>query len=61
MDENAFVTWLEHPRPWECEKELLGSLVLPLNLEHNRTCRFFETLTALRSEMRRQARALPIA
>jgi hypothetical protein len=35
MERNALVCWLEHPRPWEVEVELLKMLSLPLNIDRN--------------------------
>ena len=35
LDQNALVTWMEHPRPWELEDELLRTLSLPLNIDGN--------------------------
>ena len=33
MAANAFVAWVEHPRPWEIEGEVIAALRPPLNLE----------------------------
>ena len=35
MARNAYVCWVEHPEPWVVEAELVRSLSLPLNIEHN--------------------------
>jgi hypothetical protein len=60
MGRNAFVAWLEHPRPWEVEHEIIHSVSLPLNLQGNGQHPFASTLVRLREEARAGARALPI-
>ncbi len=60
MAENAFVTWIEHPEPWQLEAELIASVPLPLNLDQNAHHEFHGALTALRREAKQRARELPI-
>jgi hypothetical protein len=51
MDRNAFVCWVEHPRPWEVEPGIIAELRPPLNLRENRTHPFHVTLrSAARDE-----------
>ncbi|MCL5777213.1 hypothetical protein M1105_09460 [Limibaculum sp. FT325] len=59
--ENAFVTWLEHPHPWEPEKELIRKLSLPLNIQGNAAHPFYPVLKRLRAEAIATARETPIA
>jgi len=56
MEQNAFVCWVKHPRPWEVEKEIIKRLPPPLNIEGNAQHPFCGPLSALRSEMRKKAR-----
>ena len=35
MAANALVAVMEHPKPWVPEPEIIGTLDLPLNIEHN--------------------------
>jgi len=60
MEKNAFVSWVEHPEPWELELELLQSLSLPLNIRDNHHP-FSVELNKLRKEAKRLAREEPIA
>jgi hypothetical protein len=57
MAGNAFVCWVEHPRPWEIESQIITELHPPLNLAANRTHPFHTNLSALRREMRRKAQS----
>jgi hypothetical protein len=41
MAANAFVCWVEHPRPWEINDDVIGSLRPPLNAEPNGAHRFY--------------------
>ena len=61
LETNAFVTWVTHPEPWVPEPELIRSVSLPLNLDHNRQNVFYPTLKRLRAASRDTARALPVA
>lgn len=61
MDQNALVCWLEHPTPWIVEREVLGSVSLPLNLQGNQHHPFASRLSAIRSEAKMLARETPIA
>lgn len=60
MARNAYVCWVEHPEPWVVEAELVRTLSLPLNIEHNPHHPFVGTLTRLRADAKLAARALPI-
>jgi len=60
MQENAFVTWVEHEEPWLLEDELLRTIPLPLNLKGNRHHPFAERLSGLRRKANADARELPI-
>ena len=48
LDDNAFVTWAEHPEPWILEENLIKTLSLPINLEHNLNHPFHPTLKDVR-------------
>lgn len=61
MKENAFVCWVEHPAPWEVEREVLGNLSLPLNIRDNKHHPFAGRLSNLRMEAKRLARKEPVA
>lgn len=58
MEEHARVVFTEHPRPWEHEEELIGSLDLPLNLDQNSRHPFHPTLSAIRKAAKKRAREL---
>ena len=60
LEENAFVTWLEHPEPWILEDELIDTLSLPLNIKGNRNHPFAGELSCLRKKAIASARALPV-
>ena len=60
MSHNAYVTWVEHPTPWQVEEEAIKRFVLPLNLQENESNDFSGTLSGIRSEMRSKARNMPI-
>ncbi len=60
LDQNAFVAWVVHPRPWLLEEELIASISLPLNLDGNGRHPFAEVLAAKRRRAKVVARALPI-
>jgi len=60
MARNAFAAWITADRPWDIERQLLGSgLVLPLNI-HGNSSGSTKTLSAVRSAAKRNADALPI-
>jgi hypothetical protein len=56
MAENAFVTWVIHPRPWDLEIEAIRSLSLPLNLDKNKNHAFHLVLSNMRREAKQNAR-----
>lgn len=60
MADNAYVTWLETPKPWAAEHELIAAVDLPLNLDQNRRNAFHAELTLRRARARATARALPV-
>ena len=60
MQENAFVTWVEHDNPWDLENELFHSLPLPLNIQGNKHHPFAAELTRIRSEAITNAKYAPV-
>jgi hypothetical protein len=60
MAENAFVTWFEHPAPWEIEGELIRELRPPLNLAENSHHSFHAELSQLRRDAKARARSLEV-
>jgi hypothetical protein len=60
MANNAYVTWMETPEPCAAERELIGAVDLPLNLDQNRHSAFHAELTRRRAHARAAARALPV-
>ncbi|PYE14050.1 hypothetical protein DFR67_114149 [Williamsia limnetica] len=60
MKQNALVSWVVHPEPWELEDELIASLDVPLNLQGNRHNTFHPELSALRVRAKRGAEELPV-
>jgi len=56
MAANALVCWVEHPRPWDLESEVIAALRSPLNVEANAAHPFCATLAALRREIKKKAR-----
>jgi len=57
---NAFVVWMARKEPWEVEAELIRTVSLPLNLEHNEQHSFYPILSARREAAKKKARELPI-
>ncbi|MDN4478668.1 hypothetical protein QQX10_10750 [Demequina sp. SYSU T00039] len=60
MEEHARVCWMVDPEPWLAESELISGLVLPLNLDQNKSGGFYRTLKDARDEQRHVARSLPV-
>mgnify|MGYP002713168312 CR=1 FL=1 len=60
MEQNAFITWTQHPEPWVLEDELIQQLSLPLNLRDNENHPFHPQLTTIRSQAKTRAKELPI-
>jgi hypothetical protein len=60
LTEPYYVTWMETPEPWATERELIGAVDLPLNLDQNRHNAFRGELTRRRAQARAAARALPV-
>ena len=61
MNDNAFVSWIVHPTPWELEDEMIQRLSLPLNIRGNENHPFVPLLKSLRSSAIKSAREMPIA
>ena len=61
MQDNAFVTWVTHPKPWIVEEALIPNLSLPLNIQGNADHRFYPLLKEVRAKAVERARELPIA
>lgn len=57
---NAFVVWMTTAEPWTVEKDLIQSVSLPLNLEHNEKHPFYSALSGMRAAARKIARELPV-
>ena len=60
MAENAFVCWLEHPAPWEIERQLILELRPPLNLADNSHHSFYQHLSQIRKGAKARARSLDV-
>lgn len=60
MDRNAFVSWVDHPAPWEVEEGVFSEIPLPLNIQGNQHHTFSRELKRLRIEANSQAREMPI-
>lgn len=60
MSRHARVCWIETATPWILENELIQALVLPLNLDQNKSSGFRQELSAIRGLQRTQARNLPV-
>jgi hypothetical protein len=61
MEANAFVTWIEHPEPWNIEAGVFGRLSLPLNLQDNDHHAFHVLLSQERAAARQRAMVEPVA
>jgi len=59
LDENAFVTWVVHDKPWVVECEAIPELYLPLNLDMNKSHPFHSVLSRVRKVARKTAWHLP--
>lgn len=60
LDQNAYITWIQHPQPWLLEEVLIRMLSLPLNLDQNSHHVFHDALTELRANARVRALELPV-
>jgi hypothetical protein len=60
MQENAFVTWVEHDQPWDLENELFHAILLPLNIQGNKHSPFAAELTRIRTEAITNAKYAPV-
>jgi hypothetical protein len=60
MAENALVTWLTTPAPWQTEAAVISRLDLPLNLDQNDRNGFHAALKQARRDARSVARSLPV-
>ena len=61
MQQNAFVVWVYHEKPWEVEREIINGISLPLNIQHNECHEFSNTLSAMRIEAKKAAESQAIA
>lgn len=61
MGANALVTWVEYPRPWELEAQILRRLALPLNIQDNSHHSFAMQLSQKRRAAKMAARETPVA
>ena len=61
MEQNAFVCWVEHSKPWELEADIFRELDLPLNIQLNSHHPFANELSQARRNASAQAKACPIA
>ena len=61
MQQNAFVVWVNHEKPWEVEREIINGISLPLNIQHNERHEFSNTLSAMRIEAKKAAESQAIA
>ncbi len=60
MADNAFVAWWTQAEPWLVERQTIGSISLPLNLDQNRAHHFHAMLSEKRRTAKATARSLPI-
>ena len=60
MYRNAYVSWLAMPEPLLFEREILGTLDLPRNLDKNEHNVFDTILRASMADVARRARCLPV-
>ena len=61
MEQNAYVCWEEHQKPWQVEESIFQSVSLPLNIRDNTHNPFSQDLSKLRTLAKQRARDLPIA
>ena len=61
MEQNAFVCWEEHQKPWQVEESIFQSVSLPLNIRDNTHNLFSHDLSKLRTLAKQRARVLAIA
>ncbi len=57
LEANAYVAWFTCSKPWVLEPDVIRSLSLPLNLDHNSTHQFYSKLKRIREAARAKARA----
>jgi len=60
LEHNARVIWMITPEPWKLEQELIETVFLPLNLEHNEKHDFHDKLSAKRESAKKRAREMQI-
>ena len=60
MNDNAFVAWHVTEEPWLLERDIIGRLPLPLNLDMNKGHPFHGFLSSMRRTAKQRARDLPI-
>jgi len=59
MSDNALVSWVVHPEPWELEEAVIATLDVPLNIQGNAHNHFYPELRLLRAEAEQRARNIP--
>lgn len=59
MSDNALVSWVVHPEPWELEEAVIATLDVPLNIQGNAHNHFYPELRRLRAEAEQRARNIP--
>ena len=60
MAENARVVWIQRAEPWKLEKELIGKVNLPLNLDQNSGSPYHAALSVARRSAKANAKMLPL-
>ena len=60
MADNALVSWIVHPEPWEIEHQIIQSIDVPLNLDGNAMNAYHPTLSAIRRMHLQRANGLAV-
>ena len=60
MADNALVSWIVHPEPWEIERQIIQSIDVPLNLDGNAMNAYHPTLSAIRRMHLQRANGLAV-
>jgi len=55
QNQHLRLTWAEHPRPWQIEKDVINKLAPPLNLAGNTSHPFHQTLSDARTSFKNAA------
>lgn len=53
LDEHARIAWVERARPWEVEAEVVHTLLVPMNRDHNQSHPFYAAMGDARKTIRR--------